>query len=80
MLSNAGLMTLKCYQMLSNAGLMTLKYRQMLSNAGLMTFKCYHMLSNAGLMKLNVIECWFDHIIVKNVIEPALNVIKCDQI
>jgi hypothetical protein len=36
----------------------------MLSNAGLMTFKCYHMLSNAGLMTWNVIECWFDHIIV----------------
>ena len=51
----------------------------MLSNAGLMTFKCYHMLSNAGLMTLNVIMCWFDHIIVKNVIEPALNVIKCDR-
>ena len=52
---------------------------QMLSNAGLMTLKCYRMLSNAGLMTLNVIKCWFDHIIVKNVIEPASNVIKCDE-
>ncbi len=51
----------------------------MLLNAGLLTLKCYPMLSNADLMTLNVIKCWFDHIIVQNVIEPALNVIKCDQ-